>query len=256
MRRVSRSVVLVLLAGCLFFFVGAAASFAQGPVDHSLFAGLLGKYVSSGVVDYKGFKRDEQVLDLYLSVLEKSPTAKLSRAEQLAFYINAYNAWTIKLILSKYPDVKSIWDLGSRIIPWRSPFRKKIVRINGGTISLDQLEHEIVRPRFKDPRVHFSLNCAARSCPPLSSVPYVANRLDVQLDEAASAFLTNPQRNYLKGNELYVSSIFKWFEEDFGTDIVGFFLRFAKGAMAEQLVARRDQIQIRYLDYDWSLNGK
>lgn len=241
---------------CLFSLGLPAASWSMDDVDHSLFADLLKRYVKHGVVDYQGFKSEEEKLDGYLKVLKKTDTGRLSRNEQFAFYINTYNAWTIKLILGAYPGIKSIWDLGGRIIKWRSPFRKKMVRIEGKTISLDYLEHGMIRPRFKDPRVHFAVNCASKSCPPLISEPYIGSILDQQLDASTRAFLHNPQRNYLQANTLYVSKIFKWYAEDFDNDIVSFFLRFAQGELKEKLIVQKDEIEVKYLEYDWSLNGK
>ena len=228
---------------------------AQERLDHGVYAALLEEYVKEGVVDYQGFKNEESKLDRYLKILEDTETKELSRNEQMAFYINAYNAWAIKLILSRYPDVKSIWDLGSRIFRWNSPFKKKMARIDGKEMSLDDIEHGILRPRFKDPRVHFAVNCASKSCPPLRSEPYRGGGLDQQLDEAARAFINDTRNNRLEGKKLYISSIFKWFEEDFGEDIVGFFLKFAHGDLKKGLESERGQIQVEYLDYDWSLNG-
>lgn len=225
---------------------------AQG-VDHSLYAGLLEKYVKDGVVNYQGFKNEESVLDKYLKVLEEVDSKILSRNEQFAFYANAYNAWTIKLILSDYPGIKSIKDLGSL---FKSPWKKKICRIDGKIITLDDIEHNILRPRFKDPRVHFAINCAAKSCPPLRSEPYRGGELDQQLDEMTRAFINDLKSNRLEGHTLYVSSILKWFAEDFDKDIVGFFLKYAKGDLKEQLEANKEKIKVKYLDYDWSLNGK
>jgi hypothetical protein len=225
------------------------------PVNHSLYGELLNKYVKDGVVDYRGFQQEERKLDQYLKVLEETNISKLSPNEQLAFYLNAYNAWTIKLILSAYPGIESIWDLGSRIFKWKSPFRKEIVRIEGRTMGLDDLEHGTIRPRFKEPRVHFAVNCASKSCPPLISEPYEGNRLDRQLDASTSAFLNNPERNRLEGNTLYVSKIFKWFAEDFDHDVVGFFLRYAEGNLKEGLEASGKKVKVKYLDYNWGLNG-
>jgi len=225
---------------------------AQG-VDYSLYAGLIEKYVKNGVVNYQGFKNNEAKLDQYLKVLEGVDTKELSRDEQFAFYINAYNAWTIKLILTGYPGVKSIKDLGSF---FSSPWKKKICRIDGKIITLDDIEHNILRPRFKDPRVHFAINCAAKSCPPLRSEPYRGDELDQQLNEMTSAFINDPSRNRLEENKLYVSKIFDWFEEDFNGDILGFFLKYSKGDLKEQLEVNKEKIKVKYLDYDWSLNGK
>jgi len=225
---------------------------AQG-VDHSLYAGLLKKYVKDGVVNYQGFKNEESVLDKYLKALEEVDSKILSRNEQFAFYVNAYNSWTIKLILSGYPGIKSIKDLGSL---FKSPWKKKICRIDGKIIALDDIEHNILRPRFKDPRVHFAINCAAKSCPPLRAKPYRGGEFDQQLDEMTRAFINDLESNHLEDHTLYVGSIFKWFAEDFNKDIVGFFLKYAKGDLKEQLEANKEKIKVNYLDYDWSLNGK
>jgi Protein of unknown function, DUF547 len=223
------------------------------PVDHGIYAVLLEKYVKHGQVDYRGFKVEEEKLDQYLKVLEKIDSDNLSRNEQFAFYVNAYNAWTIKLILSGYPGVQSIKELGSI---FNSPWKKKICRIDGDVITLDDIEHNILRPRFKDPRVHFAINCAALSCPPLGSEPYVGSTLDQQLNHASTAFINNPQRNYLENNTLYISKIFKWFSEDFDKDVIGFFIKYAKEDLKKELEAKRSKIKIKYLNYDWSLNGK
>ena len=218
-------------------------------VDHSLYGDLLQKYVKNGVVNYQGFKDEEPKLDRYLRVLEKTDTGTLSRNEQFAFYINAYNAWTIKLILGDYPGIKSIKDF------WR-PWKKKICRIDGDVISLDDIEHNILRPRFKDPRIHFAVNCASRDCPSLRSDPYRGDELDQQLEEMTRAFLNDPERNRIEGETLYVSRIFKWFPGDFSNDVVAFFLKYAKPDLKAQIKAKRKDIRVKYLDYDWSLNGK
>ena len=151
---------------CFLIMGLITTAFAVQGVDNSLYAGLLKKYVKDGVVNYQGFKKEESVFDKYLKVLEQVDSKILSRNEQFAFYINAYNAWTIKLILSGYPGIKSIKDMGSL---FKSPWKKKICRIGGKVITLDDIEHNILRPLFKDPRVHFAINCAAKSCPPLRS---------------------------------------------------------------------------------------
>jgi len=225
---------------------------AKGEIDNSLYAQLLNKYVKEGVVDYQGFKNEEEKLDQYLKGLENVDSKSLSRNERFAFYVNAYNAWTIKLILSAYPGVESIKDLGSL---FKSPWKKKIVRVDGDVITLDNIEHDILRPDFKDPRVHFAVNCASKGCPPLRSEPYQGGILDQQLEEMTIAFINNPATNRLDGNTLYVSSIFKWFSEDFNDDVIGFFLKYAKGEIKKRLETNRDNIKIKYLDYDWTLNG-
>ena len=222
-------------------------------VDHSIYANLLNKYVHQGSVDYHGFKMEESKLDQYLKVLENVDSKSLSRDEQFAFYINAYNAWTIKLILSGYPGIKSIKDIGNIL---KTPWKKKICRINGDVITLDDIEHHILRPRFKDPRVHFAINCAALSCPPLWSQPFLGNTLDRQLDDATRAFINNSKRNYLDGETLNVSKIFNWFGKDFNDDVSGFFLKYADDNLKKELEVKKNKVNIKYLHYDWSLNGK
>ncbi len=225
---------------------------AEPVVDNSIYALLLKKYVNAGKVDYAGFKSEEAKLDQYLKILENVDPEVLSRNEKFAFYANVYNAWTIKLILSGYPGISSIKDLGNLL---RSPWKKKIVRIAGEVISLDHVEHEILRPRFKDPRVHFAINCAAKSCPPLRPEPFSGAILDEQLNDSTRSFINDPNSYRLENNELYVSRIFKWFAEDFEDDALGFFLEYATGDLLEKLKAKADRITVKYLPYDWSLNG-
>jgi hypothetical protein len=216
------------------------------------YAALLAAHVNNGQVDYAGFKSDEKRLDGYLQGLSAVDPSALNRADQMAFYINAYNAWTIKLILSGYPGIDSIKDLGSL---FKSPWKKKFVNLNGETVSLDFIEHDILRPTFKDPRIHFAVNCASKSCPPLLAEPYTGEKLDRQLDDMTTAFINDGRSNYMDGDTLYVSRIFKWFSEDFSDDIPGFIRSYAKGDLATQLEKVGDRLKVKYLDYDWSLNG-
>ena len=220
--------------------------------EHRVFAELLTKYNRNGVVDYAGFKKEEARLDAYLDELAKVKPDTLSRNDRFAFYTNAYNAWTIKLILSGYPGVKSIKDLGSF---FKSPWKKEFVRLGGEVITLDAIEHDILRPKFKDPRVHVAVNCASKSCPSLWGEPFIGSRLDAQLNAATRAFINNPKFNRLENNTLYVSRIFKWFSEDFNDNIIGFVEQYASGELKNTLTARRSSLEVEYLDYDWSLNG-
>jgi hypothetical protein len=239
---------------CLILLGGLPSTvWSNASVDHSIYAELLNKYVNDGKVDYAGFKAEETKLDTYLSILEAVDSNSLSRNEQFAFYTNAYNAWTIKLILSRYPDIKSIKDLGSLL---KSPWKKKIVRIEGQVISLDNVEHDILRPRYKDARVHFAINCAAKSCPPLRSEPYAGDTLNAQLDDSTRSFLNNPTSHKFDGNSFYVSRIFKWFAEDFDHDILSFYLKYADTDLRRKLESKRGTLKIKYRAYDWSLNGK
>ena len=222
-------------------------------VDHSIYGELLKAHVGKGVVDYRGLKNHESKLNQYLNLLENTDPSGLSRDEQFAFYINVYNAWTLKLILRGYPGVTSIRDLGNL---FKGPWKKKICRIDGDILTLDEIEHQILRPRFKDARVHFAINCAAKSCPPLMAEPYTGVTLNKQLDESAVGFINDSAFNRLEGATLYVSKIFQWFEGDFKGGIVEFFLKHARGNLKQTLETQKDRIKIRYLDYDWRLNGQ
>ena len=243
-----QSIVVLSFVG---FWILTANGYAT-EVDHALYASLLNRHVDQGVVDYQGFQEDEANLDRYLEMLAAVDPGALSKDARFAFYANAYNAWTIKLILSRYPDIRSIKDLGGL---FSSPWKKKIARIDGKLLTLDQIEHEILRKQFKDPRVHFAVNCASKSCPPLQGEPFVGERLDDQLNRAAIAFINNPRFNRLEGDTLLVSKIFDWFGEDFNEDIVGTFVRYAEPQFKAKIENNRDRIKIRHLDYDWSLNG-
>ncbi len=235
----------------LIFSAGGLDAARAGKVDNAIFASLLSAYVKQGRVDYKGIQENEKKLDQYLEVLASIETGGLTKDGQMAFYINAYNAWTIKLILSRYPDLESIKDIGTL---FKSPWKKKIVKVNKTVYTLDEIEHAILRPRFKDPRVHFAVNCASKGCPPLISEPYDAQKLNVQLDRSTAAFINNPGFNRLEGDTLKVSSIFKWFSKDFNEDIKGFFLKYAEADLKAGLSKNTEKIKIRYLKYDWTLN--
>ena len=241
------TLLLIVLSVCVFLAPGSA----QAAVDNTIYAVLLEKYVKQGAVNYQGFKNEEQLLDRYLDVLARVDTATLTRDERFAFYINAYNAWTIKLILSRYPDVQSIKDLGNFL---QSPWKKPLARIDGVILTLDQIEHDILRPQFRDPRVHFAINCASKGCPPLLAEPYTGARLNQQLEDVTRAFINDPQRNRLEGKVLYVSKIFKWFAADFNDDIPAFFKHYGNEPLPAELEKRASAIRIRFLDYDWSLN--
>jgi hypothetical protein len=238
----------------LFLVLGYPLSVGatQGPVDHSIYGKLLKAHVIDGRVDYSGFKKDEAQLDAYLAALGAIAPGELAQQEQMAFYINAYNAWTIKLILGAWPDLTSIKDLGSL---FQSPWKKSFVKLRQGVVTLDHIEHDILRPRYKDPRIHFAINCASISCPPLLNTPYIGSELSRQLDVVTTNFINDPSNNYINGDTLHVSRIFKWFEEDFNGDIYGFFKRYARGELKKQLDSRAEGLKINYLPYDWALNG-
>lgn len=246
-----KAVLKIVFAVLLFLPLPAAA------VElHGVWNELLALHVENGKVDYLGFKADEERLAGYLAQLDTARPADLTEADRLAFYINAYNAYTVKLILEKFKGgkpVKSIKDLGGL---FSSPWSIRCVRIGGETMTLDTLEHEIIRPKFKDPRVHFAINCASRSCPPLRSEAYTGRELDKQLDDNAITFLNDHTFNYISGNTLFVSKIFDWFGEDFHDDVAGFVKKYARRELLAGIVAAGNGLKVKYLDYDWSLNSR
>ncbi|OLN27682.1 hypothetical protein DVDV_2018 [Desulfovibrio sp. DV] len=224
------------------------------PSYQDAYGALLAAHVRNGVVDYSGLKEQEKQVQVALDSMAAIDPVGLHEADRKAYYINAYNIWTIQLILEHWPGIRSIKEADSFI---RSPWKRKFVRLHGGVVSLDDIEHGILRRNFPDPRVHFALNCASRSCPPLAAQPYRGVDLDVQLEAQTAAFINNPANTFVRQARLHVSRIFDWYSEDFGgTDGVFAFLRRYAGP---QLAASLDTVTDRRLvftDYDWSLNDR
>jgi hypothetical protein len=218
--------------------------------DHGGYSGLLEKYVDDGKVDYVSLKRDRDRLDSYLEGLARlSPEAlgRMPRDEQLTFYINAYNALTLKVIIDNYP-VKSIKDIPGVWKELKFP-------VAGKELTLDEIEHGIVRKKFKEPRIHFALVCASKSCPKLRPEAYTGASLNRMLNEEARRFISDPSKVKLDKdrNTLYLSPIFKWFRGDFG-DVREFVSRYLSEDAAGHVREKRPWV--RYLGYDWTLNGK
>ncbi len=246
--------ILVNMFAVIFTVISASSSVSAS--IHAVWGELLGKHVEGGMVNYSAFKADENKLDGYLKTLNDTDPASLAKNDQLAFYMNAYNAYTVKLILKNFSDgkpVSSIKDLGGF---FSGPWKIKFVEIGGKTYTLDNIEHDIIRPRFNEPRIHFAINCAAKSCPPLVSAAYEGDIIEQQLDENTVAFINDPQSNYLKDTALYVSKIFSWFSEDFTDGTANFVKKYARDELKSQLDQLSDPIAVKHLDYDWSLNGQ
>jgi hypothetical protein len=218
-------------------------------------------------VRYAGFAAEraelKRVLDAFSGVPE-STFKGFGAARQQAFLMNAYNAFTVELILTKYPDLKSIKDLGSLIT---SPWKPKWIPLLGAKVSLDDIEHVMLRARgrYDDPRVHFAVNCASIGCPALREEAFVAERLDAQMDEQATRFLSDRTRNRWSAQRgaLEVSKIFDWYGEDFRlghkgiASLPGFMARYADvlaDGPADRERIRGQKAEISFLDYDWALN--
>jgi len=250
------------------FLASAHPAFA---FDHGAWDELLHRhvrYLAGGLesrVDYTGMQEDHERLRGYLQALSRVTEDAFNqwpRDEQLAFLINCYNAWTVELILTKYPELASIKDLGSL---FTSPWQRKFVPLFDKTLSLDDIEHGLIRGsgRFHEPRIHFAVNCASVGCPALRAEAYRGDILDMQLEDATRQFLADRTRNRLSGDTLEISSVFRWYRDDFnsgwrGAVTMEAFLALYKQALglsdttAGKLV--RGTLAVRFLDYDWSLN--
>lgn len=222
-------------------------------IDHSMWDNLLATHVTSnGMVDYKAFLKDHDKLKAYLDILSSNPPDKENwgRDQRLAYWINAYNAFTVHLILKNYP-VESINDIGPWLsIPFiNSVFDEKFIQIGNEKFSLNNIEHGIIRERFDEPRIHFALVCAARSCPELRNEAYVADRLEHQLQDQAEKFIHDPSKNRISTDQLDLSKIFKWYSGDFTDEgsLIHYISEFTDKRISSDA-------EIDYMDYDWSLN--
>lgn len=236
------------LAAAIFFFLIAPTCFA-GPPSHDALTRLLRQHVSAdGNVNYKGFIADSAALSAYLRTLSANPPERTwSRAEQMAYWINAYNAFTIQLVIRYYP-VKSIKDIGSSIqIPFvNTPWDIKFIRIGKDRFDLNNIEHGILRKRFDDPRIHMALVCASKSCPVLLNEAYDPAKLEEQLTRQTQAFLNDLSRNKVSESNPKISMIFKWYGMDFD-NVKSFINQYSS-------VKINDRASIEFLEYNWSLN--
>jgi hypothetical protein len=253
-------------AGLFSVQVSAANAF-----DHSQWDTLLKQHVlplnggQASQVDYQGFADDKAELDRYLADLSKVKSGEFDawlKDEQLAFLINVYNAWTVELILTEWPDLDSIKDLGGF---FSSPWSKSFIPLLGETRSLDDIEHTLIRgsDRYQDPRIHFAVNCASIGCPALRNEAYTGKHLDTQLEEQTRLFLQDRSRNRAEAGKLLLSSIFKWYRGDFEKGWQGYasleqFLvdhAVDLSLTPEEIQKLKDKdMTIRFLDYDWALN--
>ena len=227
---------------CLFVFCQLMAVKAQ-PLNHEIWDDLLQEHVSpNGQVNYDGFIQDYEKLTRYITHLQNvlPDIESREKSEQLAFWINAYNACTVRLICDHMP-LSSIKDINR-------PWKKTVLTSDGTTYTLDDIEHDILR-KMQEPRIHFAINCASFSCPQLAQKAYTGFDLESQLDGAAQTFLRDSSKNNLEGDPLILSKIFFWFKKDFGT--------------SQELIVLINNYtglnlphnsEVIYRSYDWSLN--
>jgi len=244
--------------------LGSTALAPAGAFDqsHALLDDLLGQYVKPNGVDYQGLATKSEQLDTYLAGLQAVQLEEFetwSRDQRFAFWANAYNGYILRLIVDSYP-VDSIRDLGGKI--WGRVWDHELIPlshlapdIDHELLSFNDVEHVILRPTFKDARVHSAVNCASASCPPLATSAFVAETLDQQLEAAMSGFVQDTTRNHLnqKDGELELSSIFDWFGEDFIRD-EGSVKDYIKHFAGERGGDWIDDADVSFLDYSWDLN--
>jgi len=223
------------------------------PISHERWTALLQKHVTDeGWVNYQGFLQDRPALQEYLEILSKNAPndTNWSDEAQMAYWINAYNAFTVELVLQYYP-IGSIKDIGSSIqVPFvNSPWDIRWIEIGGQALDLNNIEHNILRKRWQEPRIHFAINCASVSCPPLRREAYTGVDLEQQLADQTSRFLNDTTKNQFDAEEVRICKIFSWFGADFTrkSTLTDFINKHRPGSIAPGA-------EIRFLPYDWRLN--
>ena len=242
--------------------IPAAPAAAAAPPDYGLWADLLTRYYDPAHgMNYKALKaQDGKKLAELRKQLAAVDPASLSRHDQLAYWINLYNVSTLGVVVAAYP-IKSIRDLSTDPIIRLNVFKKPSVQTKAGAISLNDVENDKIRAGFKDPRIHFAINCAAESCPPMRSEPFVGDKIDAQLDDQARKFLNGPRGLRLEadgdGLQIHVSKILDWFGDDFekwGGGKVAFISKYASPDKKQRIDKARGKIDFEYDDYSWKLN--
>lgn len=242
------SILLLLFVFHTMVFAQTTQPTSQPVVQHGMFDRLLQKYVTGEKVDYLGIKQhDKKNLASYLSAMSQVQVENLDRNDQLAYYINVYNATMVQAVIDRYHKGYSPAEKDFQV------FKTKLVRLKTGTVSLNDLENKIIRPTFKDPRIHVALVCGAVSCPPLLNRAYVGSTLNVVLENKMRHWLNDePFRNRFdpKKHVLYLSQIFKWYAKDFNKN------GNARAYVSRYMMLPANRVGLEFLPYDWSLNIK
>ena len=235
-------------------------------IDHSAWGIILKKYlvtsqltmessapVGINLLQYGGVSKiDYDLLKIYLTTLEGIPISSFSRPEQRAFWINLYNAATVNLILEHYP-VESITNISFSFFSF-GPWDEELLTIEGEELSLNDIEHRILRPIWQDPRIHYALNCASMGCPNLQPIAFTAKNTDSLLETGASEYINHPRGAKTEDKKLWLSKIFEWYQDDYGGNEAGVLIhiqKYAKENLANSLY--EDELEIEY-HYDWRLN--
>ncbi len=228
-------------------------------VDHSSWAEILNASVVEGDDGLNRFRyadvgaEHKASLKAYLEGLQNFDPTTLNRDEQFAFWVNLYNAATIDVVLEHYP-VDSIRSIKLSGPLFSGPWRKKFLNVGGYELSLDMIEHEILRGKWTEPRVHYAVNCASVGCPNLGTIPFAGATLEAQLDQAARDYVNHPRGADVKDGKLTVSSIYDWFKEDFGDNDAGVIAHLEEYADADLKAALSGITKVSKDQYDWSLN--
>ena len=259
MKTTSANLVLVLLA--LLAAIAAPAGAAMAP-DYKPWGELLAKYYDPVKgMNYKALKaQDKKTLDDLRRQMAAVDVQSLSRPDQFAYWLNLYNISVVGIVVDNYP-VESIKDLSTDPIIRLNIFKKDLVDTKRGKVSLNDVENDQIRNGFKDPRIHFAINCAAKSCPPIRTEPYVGSRISEQLDDQARKFLNGPHgvRVEKKGGGVVVhtTKVMDWFADDFrkwGGGQLEFIIRYVNSDKRKPIDAAGNQIDLKFDDYDWKLN--
>lgn len=240
MKKHSSGILIVVL--CLLFQVSHAQS------DHSLWNNILKSHVSqSGKVNYQGIKVGQANLSKYLGQIAANKPSGNDN-DQLAYWINAYNAYTVKLVIDHMP-ISSIKDIAAKV-GTATPWDYKFANIGGTIYSLNQIEHEIIRIQFDEPRIHFAVNCASKSCPKLRNEAFTGNVLDAQLTEQTKEFLLDKTKNDLSSSPIKLSQLFDWFKDDFTKEVtlIEILNKYSQTKIA-------DSDAPIFLEYSWELNN-
>jgi hypothetical protein len=255
----------LVLTTCSTPHVSEAAPASTFDHTHALWTEVLKAHVRGEEVRYKQLKADPAPLQHYLATLElvqPEEFAAWTRAQRYAFWINAYNAYTVRRVIEAYP-IESVMDLGKdgKIGFWELeyvPLGKLFPEAADRKLTLDEIENKILRPAFKDARVHAAINCAARSCPPLMAEAFVAERLEDQLDARVEKWLADPTRNRFEAekNRLHLSRLFEWYRDDFVRDAgsIQAWVGSRAPAASREWITSTPDATIAYLDYSWKLN--
>lgn len=231
---------------------------AGGDVSHAAWGQFLARYVRPGaggvnLVDYRGVApADRQALKSYIASLEAARPTAMNRDAAMAYWINLYNAATVDVILDNYP-VDSIRKIGGGFFS-SGPWDDKVVTVEGRALSLNDIEHGILRPIWNDPRIHYAVNCASIGCPNLMTQPFTSANLAGMLDQSARAYVNHPRGARVQNGRLTVSKIYDWYKVDFGNSDAGVIAHLRQYASGSLAAALGGVSSISGTEYDWSLN--